>query len=286
MSPKNSTQSITLKQAIEGFVFECQARQLSVHTLEDYNRTLQRFLRFLGNENISDIQTSHIVQFFNTIQGVKPKTMLNMHIALSALWSWLVRENYACENILHHIPRPKGQQTAIVPFTEMEIRALFSALGRKELRNRTILMILLDTGLRASELVNLSQADIDLKTRRIRVWGKGNKERYIPISARTASLVFKTLVTADTEHPFGLTRTRLAHMLQEIGKRAGIPKVHPHRFRHTFAVYYLRNGGDVFSLQAILGHSSMEMVKRYVSLAQVDLDAAHRLASPVTSLWL
>lgn len=132
----------------------------------------------------------------------------------------------------------------------------------------------------------ISQADIDLKTRRIRVWGKGNKERYIPISARTASLVFKTLVTADTEQPFGLTRTRLAHMLQEIGKRAGIPKVHPHRFRHTFAVYYLRNGGDVFSLQAILGHSSMEMVKRYVSLAQVDLDAAHRLASPVTSLRL
>lgn len=286
MPQKNSTWSIALTKAIEGFNLECHARQLSIHTCQDYHRILKRFLAFTGDMNISKIQTQDIIRFLGSFQGLKPKSLLNMHIALSSLWSWLVREGYATENIIRKIPRPRPQQNAIIPFTEMEIRALFSALGRKELRNRTIVMLLLDTGIRASELIGLQREDIDLKSRRIRVLGKGNKERWVPISARTAGLLFKVMADDNLNQIFQLTRTRLAHMLNEIGERAGVTKCHPHRFRHTFAVYYLRNGGDVFTLQAILGHSSMEMVKRYVSLAQIDLDNAHRRASPVVNLRL
>ena len=187
----------------------------------------------------------------------------------------LQRQGYAEENIIHRIPRPKPQQVAINPFTESEIKLLFSALGRKAERNRAILLLLLDTGIRASELINLKKSDIDLKTKHIRIWGKGNKERIIPISAKTASALFKIISQSDTEYPLGITRTRLTHLLNCIGARAGVANVHPHRFRHTFAVLYLRNGGDVFSLQSILGHSSMEMVKRYLTLAQVDVDQAH-----------
>jgi site-specific recombinase XerD len=110
--------------------------------------------------------------------------------------------------------------------------------------------------------------------------------RIIPISTKTASALFKIISHSDTEYPLGITRTRLAHLLNEIGTRAGVASVHPHRFRHTFAVFYLRNGGDVFSLQSILGHSSMEIVKRYLTLAQVDLDKAHQRASPVVNMRL
>jgi site-specific recombinase XerD len=81
--------------------------------------------------------------------------------------------------------------------------------------------------------------------------------------------------------PFTMGRTGLAQYLRRLGKRAGVDDTHPHRFRHTFAITFLRNGGDPYSLQAILGHTTMDMVKTYLNIAQVDLDAAHKRASPV-----
>lgn len=285
MRKKTSTW-LTLKKAIEGFNLECNARGLSPHTISNYMDTLNRFCEKLGDIKINQITTSDIISFLNSYTHLKNKSLLNMHISLSAFWSWLVRQGYAEENILRKIPRPKPQIIAIQPFTELEIKAMFGSLGKNEDRNRAILLLLLDTGIRASELVNLKRDNIDLQSRTIKVLGKGNKERIIPFSTRTATAIFKVLAQTDTEYPFGLNRCRLTHLLQEIGKRAGVQKVHAHRFRHTFAVYYLRNGGDIFSLQAILGHSSMEMVKRYLALAQVDINQAHKRASPVLSLKL
>jgi len=283
---KNIDTWLTLNIAIEGFLLECHARSLSKHTILQYKTTLERFYHQIGDKFVNDITLSEITKFLNAYNYMKPKSVLNLHIALSAFWSWLQRQGYVEENIIHRIPRPKPQQVAINPFTESEIKLLFSALGRKAERNRAILLLLLDTGIRASELINLKKSDIDLKTKHIRIWGKGNKERIIPISAKTASALFKIISQSDTEYPLGITRTRLTHLLNCIGARAGVANVHPHRFRHTFAVLYLRNGGDVFSLQSILGHSSMEMVKKYLTLAQVDVDQAHQKASPVENMRL
>ncbi len=77
------------------------------------------------------------------------------------------------------------------------------------------------------------------------------------------------------------TRDNLGNLLKRIGDRAGVSNIHPHRFRHTFAINYLRNGGNVFALQAMLGHTTLDMVKRYLQIMQIDLEREQQKASPV-----
>jgi site-specific recombinase XerD len=83
-----------------------------------------------------------------------------------------------------------------------------------------------------------------------------------------------------------LKRRRLLENIQYVGKKAGVVDVTIHRFRHTFAINYLRNGGDVYTLQRILGHTTLSMVKRYLAIAQADVEKAHRKASPVAKWGL
>ena len=126
--------------------------------------------------------------------------------------------------------------------------------------------------------------------------GKGSKERILPICPRVAQALWKYLasrgVTLPGEPLFAtangtpMDRHRLLKQLGAIGRRAGVKNVHPHRFRHTFAINFLRNGGNAYTLQMILGHSTMDMVKTYLNIAQADIQSVHRLASPVANMRL
>jgi len=278
---------ILLSEAVDGFTMACNARKLSENTITDYSRTLRRFLVHVGNSPIRDITSAQIAAFL-AAQPWSEKTVLNYHIGLAALWTWAMREDYVDKHIVRMTPRPRPRKLVIEPFTEQEIRALLaSCRGKTAARNRAVILLLLDTGVRATELCELKFSDIDMQRRQIRVLGKGNKERLSPFSDPTEQALFDHLlaehVKGTGERPFQFNRNSLAHLMQRIGNAAGVHDCHPHRFRHTFAVAYLRNGGDVFSLQEILGHSTMETVKIYLKIAQVDIDQAHRRASPVAN---
>lgn len=121
--------------------------------------------------------------------------------------------------------------------------------------------------------------------------GKGKKERDIPISKTTSNAIEEYLryrkhktpnspLFAKTNGKY-LDRVLLGRILARLGTDAGVSHVFPHRFRHTFAIQFLRNGGNIYSLQKILGHSTLDMVKRYLAIAQHDLDRDHEIASPV-----
>jgi integrase/recombinase XerD len=276
---------IKFSDAFDGFTQACNARKLSENTIADYSRTLRRFLVHFGDIRISEITTSMVAAFLAS-RNVSEKSILNYHIGLSALWTWLIREGYTVKHIIRIVEKPRPKQNIVEPFEMEEVKAILNIKKKTALRDNAIIMLLLDTGIRASELCSLTFDNINLNRLHVKVLGKGNKERIMPISSRTGEVLFDYLlqlyIKGKAVKPFQLTRTSLGHLLQRIGKQAGVKKVHPHRFRHTFAINYLRNGGDPFTLQDILGHTEMEMVKRYLKLARVDIDDVHKRASPVT----
>jgi integrase/recombinase XerD len=134
-------------------------------------------------------------------------------------------------------------------------------------------------------------ADYDSDTGRLRIChGKGDKERYVYLGKTAKRAIWRYLIDrqkTDASAPLFSTttdrfldRNNLRHMLNGIARSASVENVHPHRFRHTFAINFLRNGGNIFALQRLLGHERLDTVKIYVHLAQSDLEQAQRIASP------
>lgn len=294
---------VTLSKAIDEFFVAKRARRLSPNTLSDYTITLGRFKAFIGPDtSVIEIEPLHIRHFLAGLT-VSGKTVLNAYIALSSLWTWLVREGLCSEHIVRRVEPPKAEQRIILPLSRAEIDSLLACAATPDrrrnyisnsARSRAIILFLLDTGVRASELCSLTLGDIQGDY--VTVMGKGAKERGIPLSPRTSRALMdyldlrpdalrqSPLFSVVGGHP--MTRFNLLKWLHRLGERAGVPNVHPHRFRHTFAVNYLRNGGDALSLKRLLGHSCLDMVQRYVLLATEDLAAIHRRASPVENWQL
>jgi integrase/recombinase XerD len=165
-------------------------------------------------------------------------------------------------------------------------------------RDRAIILTLLDTGLRASELCALKMGDLEQKTGRLQVkhgrtgGAKGGKGRIVFLGKTARRTLWLYLTThEDAEDPEAplfigrfnrpLNRDTLRQVIASLGEKAGVKNCHPHRFRHTMAITYLRSGGDVFTLQALLGHSTLDMVQHYARIADIDVEQTHRHASPV-----
>lgn len=303
--------SLKLSQVIFGYKIAIQARRLSPDTLRDYQRTMRKILEHLNEDPEFDAITADDIRgFLAGLDGISKKTLLNYHVGLSALWSWAVGEGFAVENIVRRVERPTPEKPAIEPLSQEDVKAMLGVIassrsyarpGKRESshslpdaeRNRAIILLLLDTGIRSSELCNLKLGQLDLQNQRIKVMGKGSKERSVPFSARTGKALWRYISARPddsagslvfvTRQGESLDRDRLYHLINAIGERAGVQNARPHRFRHTFAINYLRNGGDPYSLQMMLGHSTMEMVRRYLALAQADLDNMHKIASPVSN---
>lgn len=304
---------LTLSQALEGYVLFAEPK-LSPHTLQDYFNTFRKFQAYLGEDLlINEITVEHIAGFISQYQHLKKKTLKNYHTGLSALWTWAYQQKLVDEKVPQSYQPPRPDEIAIVPYSEADVKAMLASCqksraymlpGSREtaadlpegLRLKTSLLLLLDTGIRASEYCNLKFKDVDLRNRNIIVLGKGRKERQIPISSRTSQALWSYFSTRSdmlinspafaTMNGTAIHRDNFLKSIYRLGERAGVQDPTIHRFRHTFAINFLRNGGDIYTLQRILGHSTLDMVKHYLDIAQVDIQAAHRRASPVMNWGL
>lgn len=288
-----------LSLAVEGWLLTCSARSFSPNTIDGYARTLRKFALFLGDDPpIRSLTTKHIERFLISCQ-VSKTSKLDYYVGLSSLWTWALKEELVDSHQVRALARPKADTRQVEPFTENDLKHIaheVSGSSKFNLKMRAAFLLLLDTGVRVSEACNLTIGNMHLKDGYAIVMGKGSKERRVEFGPRTGQAIWRYLAsrgTLQSKAPLFVSRTDrrfdredLTHRIQAMGLRAGVAHCHPHRFRHTFAVMFLRNGGTSLALQRLLGHSTMEMVRVYVKLSEVDLQQAHRRASPVENLRL
>ena len=284
------------------------------------------WLEYAGDIPLQKITTALLQEYFVWLrtdyqprritrnrEALASKTIHNFYISLCAFFTWAQRE-LDLPNPIKAVPAPKFEQAPIEPFTKEEVEALLKACEqcnearttdrRKYImrratgrRDQAIIMTLLDTGLRASELSALKVGDVDLKTGKVLVkhgrlgGAKGGKGRTVFLGKAARRVLWRYLAEReDGEEPDAplflvkydrpMNKNALRLIIVHLGQKAGVKKCHPHRFRHTFALTYLRAGGDVFTLQALLGHSTLDMVQHYARLAEIDIEQAHKRASP------
>lgn len=297
------TSRFFLSNATEFFNIACLARRLSVNTIRDYSTTLNKFTAFTNDKAIDQV-TRFDIRSFLAAQTVGNKTLLNYHVGLSVFFKWLVNEELITVNPVLGVERPRPEKRIIEPIPLDHIKKILAAVGRSAayqqkskivtndmknfgLRNRAMILFLLDTGVRVGELITIEKEKVDHKSCSVKVLGKGNKERVIFFSPTTSVAVWKYASSHDSRYLFAtdrngkLDRNNVGKIIRRICERAGVPVYSPHDFRHTFAVSYLRNYPNIYALQQMLGHSSLDMVKRYLVISEQDLKLAHMHASPV-----
>ncbi len=284
-----------LRQAVTEFI-SARSFALSPSTIRDYRTTLERLCKFIPDQTLTgQITARQISAFLATIPGGK-KNHLNHWVGLCAFWTWALSQGYTSDHAPRRIIPPNPKAPLIVPFTREEVAMLVSsaAASRYPLRDTAILKTMFDTGLRASEICGIRLRHISGQL--VKVTGKGEKERQVPLCPSTVSSI-QTYVAGRKSLSQGsylfvnqegkqLTRSGLLLLYIRLGERSRVNDSHPHKARHTFAINYLRNGGDPYTLQMILGHSTMEMVKRYLLIVQSDIEAAHARASPIANWGL
>lgn len=298
----------------QGWIVDGEIRQHSTSILTLRRMILDKVLWFLDRQHSPDCGTLEVRQFLaylvsgHTQPGgrwgnpqltgpVRPRTVDTYHSNLKTFFNWVVAEGGLPASPMGNIRAPVCKPDQIKPFTDEQLLALFAAARRTQnaQRNAAILWLLCDTGIRASELCGLQRADLDMAEKRITVLGKGNKRRSIYFGRQCAKALWAWLRGAGDEQTTAplfpsergdgkgeaLSRWALGDLVRQLGVAANIQGVRcsPHTLRHTFAISFLRAGGQSFALREIMGHTNLKMTDRYVNLAQADL-AQQRRFSP------
>jgi site-specific recombinase XerD len=293
-----------LNVLIELFLATKMAENKSAATLKWYRHMLTRYAAFLGQSaTLKDVNLSTARAFVAHLQeqqsryqnhpkmalkegGLSPRSIQGYVRTMKVFASWLSEEEYTPINILARLKRPKAPDTLIQILTEEEIEALFDPknLNRNCLlgnRMYTILKLLLDTGIRASELCSLKIENVNLQEDYIKVFGKGSKERVVTFGIDTKKALTRYLTNWRPESDYPevfldlkgkpLCYNNLVHSVANFGKRIGIPRLHPHLCRHTMAVNYLMEHKDLVTLRHLLGHTDVKTTEMYLKLTDAQI---------------
>ena len=287
-------EKLELRELVKKFEVHKRSEGYSERTVEWYQQALGLFQDWLEEENMStcldDIGKEEARLFILHLKsrpGLKgpasSHTVNNRVRALRAFFNWLYEEEYTECHRLEKVKPPKTRKKRIEILTDEEIERIFASINPDTVlgaRNTAIISLMLDTGLRLTEVVTLKHQDVHLDNWYVKVLGKGNKERIVSfgVNCRKALSNYAEKYRFESQeqedgtfflcidgHPMGAEGLR--SLTERLSKTAGVHRLHPHLLRHTYATRFLVNGGDSLLLQQNLGHASLEMVREYVHLA-------------------
>ena len=275
-------------------------KNLSDNTVASYRNDINSFLQFIESREIDDpssIKQNHISDFFKSLNkiGLSSSSAARYYSSLKGFFTYLLLSHYITENPIEKVSTPKLAKNLPSVLTVGEIDSVLSKPETKDklgLRDKAVLELLYACGTRVSELINIKISDLFFDDDVIRVFGKGSKERIIPIGSSAVKWINKYLKEsrvllmkkAKSENYLFLNNrgTKLSRMgvwkiVDRYVKEAGIEKeVHPHTFRHSFATHLLEGGADLRAVQEMLGHADISTTQIYTHIDRDYIKQVHK----------
>ena len=279
-----------LEDVLKEFIFDCRIRKLSERTIKEYNGNNLRFFKYIDSQfQITELeQVTHVVikeyiQYLTTL-GRKETYINGIIKCFRAFFVYCFKEEYISKNPMDKVNFQREPITLIETFTDNEARKMVEAFKTNtfcDMRNKLILIVLLDSGIRCHELIDIKLSDISNNA--IKIFGKGKKERFVPITPTIHKYLLKYLrmrenylldkYQLDKEYLFlsfscrKLSLEAVERVVKQAAKKAKVrPEIRssPHTCRHYYAQAQLRNGCDVYTLSRLLGHENISITKRYL----------------------
>lgn len=293
---------MTVTQAQDIFLVSRRARNLSKNTILWYKLALGKFTSYCEKNkitNITDIKTFDMELLLGSFNGIRDVTRRDYFIVFRIFFTYLFDEEYIDRNPMKKMRPPKVEQKLMRTFTKQELDVIFKSYDRSSfigLRNYLVMCLLFSTGMRKGELIGLRLQDINITLDTLKVRGKGNKERFIPIGKTLRRVIIQYMRLREewmkdaiceyfivTWRKAQMSSTGVNTIFRNIKRDLGLSgeRVSAHTYRHTFAKTYLLNGGDVFTLQRLMGHSDINTTKKYISLNDRELKMQYAKFNPL-----
>jgi len=274
-------------------------KRFSEHTIKSYTTDLKQFTSFLSSQfqiidEINEISFQIIRTWIASLleKGINPRSVNRKISTLKTYFKFLIREGELVENPMMKVVAPKSKKRLPVFIEEDQIASLLNEVqfekGFVGQRNKLIIELFYVTGIRLSELINIKISDVDFNNQSIKVLGKRNKERIIPLSSNVVNDL-NIFIENNQQNKYLFTNlegnklyNKLVYRLvnKYIGEISSVNKKSPHILRHTFATHMLNNGADINAIKELLGHANLSATQVYTHNTIEKLKTVYKQAHP------